>query len=171
MAVLEWPIAVAALVAAALPGVLALSGQIVGGWLTVRRETKARRRERFADALAAVVAYEEFPFVIRRRRVSMPEDERIRISTEIRAVQERLAFHAAWLHTESLNVAEKYDALIRETRHTAGDAMRRAWEMEPIEQDEQMNIADIDLSASAPFKGAYLAAVRKHLSWRRFIGS
>ena len=156
---------------AALPGLMALGRQMLGGWSSGQRELAARRRAQFADALSAVVGYEEFPFVIRRRRVSNPEDERIRISTELRAVQERLAFHSAWLRTESRRVADAYDALLQETRRTAGREMKRAWEMETISQDSQMNVADIDLSAIDPLKTAYLEAVRRHLSWRRFFGS
>ena len=49
--------------------------------------------------------------------------------------------------------------------------MRRAWELEAITRDSEMNIADIDLSTIAPLKIAYLDAVRRHLSWRRFLGN
>lgn len=156
---------------AALPGLIALGRQLLGGWSSGQRELAARRRAQFADAFSAVVSYEEFPFVIRRRRASNPEDERIRISTELRAVQERLAFHSAWLRTESPRVADAYDALLQETRRTAGSEMRRAWGMEAIGQDSDMNVADVDLSAIGPLKVAYLEAVRRHLSWRRFLGS
>ena len=119
----------------------------------------------------AIVAYEELPFVIRRRRASAAEAERLRISTEVRSVQERLAFHSAWLRAESRRVADAYDELVAETRRVAGGEMRRAWELEAITRDSEMNIADIDLSTIAPLKIAYLDAVRRHLSWRRFLGN
>lgn len=158
-------------IVAALPGLLALGRQIYGGWWSEQREIEARRRAQFADALSAIVAYEELPFVIRRRRASAAEAERLRISTEARTVQERLAFYSAWLRAESRGVADAYDALVAETRRVAGSQMRRAWELDAITRDSEMNIADIDLSTIAPLKVAYLDAVRRHLSWRRFVGS
>ena len=157
------------LLAAALPGLLALGSQLLGGWWFVQRKDDARRRARFADGLSAVVAYLEFPFVVRRRRASAPEDERIRISTELRGAQERLAFHSAWLRTESPRVACAYDALVAGARRVAGAEIRRAWETEPIARDDQMSIGGIDLSAVAPLRVAYLEAVRAQFSWRRFV--
>ena len=156
------------LVAFALPGLLAFGRQFFAGWWSVQRKSDARRRARFAGALSAVVAYLEFPYVVRRRRASAPEDERIRISTELRAVQERLAFHSAWLRTESMRVAFAYDSLVGEARRVVGSEIRRAWETEPIARDDQMNIADIELGTVAPLEAAYLRAVQVHLSWRRF---
>ena len=55
---------------AALPGLIALGRQTLGDWTSGQRDLAARRRIQFADALAAVVSYEEFLFVIRRRRIS-----------------------------------------------------------------------------------------------------
>lgn len=90
-----------ALIVVGLPGVIALLARVLDGVWASRRDAEARRRSTFADAYAAVVAYAEFPYVVRRRRASAPEDERIRISTELRSVQERIAHHCAWLYTES----------------------------------------------------------------------
>ena len=154
---------------AALPGMFALGRQILGGWWSGQREVDARRRAQFAHALSAIVTYEELPFVIRRRRADVAEAERLRISTQARAVQERLAFYSAWFRTESLRVAEAYDELVAETRRAAGREMRRGWEQDAITRDSEMNIGDIDLSTIAPLKVAYLEAVRRHLSWRRFL--
>ena len=160
----EWVVPL--VVGAGVSIVTTLTVQAVVGWWA-----GPRRRARFADALAAVVAYEEFPYVIRRRRGSAPEDERIRISTKIAEVQERLAFNAAWLRSESDKVANAYDALVAEVRKVAGGEMRRAWTMDPIERDSQVNIADIDLRPIQPLKEAYLGAVKRHLSWRRLCGA
>ncbi|MXW27202.1 MAG: hypothetical protein F4Z77_13050 [Dehalococcoidia bacterium] len=159
----EWVVPL--IVGAAVSVVTTLSVQAIVGWWS-----GPRRRARFADALAAVVAYEEFPYVIRRRRASAPEDERIRIAEKIAEVQERLAFNTAWLRSESDRVADAYDALVAEVRSTAGGEMRRAWQMDPMEADAEANISDIDLSSIDPLKRAYLDAVKRHLSWRRLIG-
>ena len=154
------------LLLAIAPSLLAFLDRLHERWLSGRTARSDRRRERFSEALAAVVLYEELPFVIRRRRASSPEDERIRISTEIRRIQERIAFHTAWLHTESPAVAEAYNALVDAVRCVAGGQMRQAWQTDPVANDAEMNIGDVDLSASTPLKDAYLEAVRKRLSWR-----
>jgi len=103
----------------------------------------------FADAYAATVAYAEFPYAVRRRRASVPEDERIRIATELQSVQERIAHHSAWLYTESKEVGQAYEELVNATRRIAGGAIRQAWELEPITTDAGMNIGieEIDLRA------------------------
>ena len=150
------------------PSLLAFLDRLLERWMSGRTARADRRRNRFAEALAAVVLYAELPFVIRRRRAGSPEDERIRISTEARHVQERIAFHAAWLHAESPAVAASYNELVDKARCVVGDQMRRAWKMDPVASDAEMNIDDVDLSAVDPLKEAYLEAVRKHLSgWRR----
>ena len=151
-------------VAASVSSLVAFAVEAIKGWWA-----GARRRERFAEALVAVVAYEELPYVVRRRGSTDPEAERIRISTKIADVQERLAFNAAWIRSESETVADAYDALIAETKRVAGGEMRRAWEMEPIESDKQMNISDVDLKKIQPMKKDYIRAVKHHLSWRRFL--
>lgn len=154
------------LLIAIAPSLLAFLDRLHERWVSGRTARSDRRRERFSEALAAVVLYEELPFVIRRRRASSPEDERIRISAEARSIQERIAFHTAWLHTESPAVAAAYEALVDTVRRVAGGQMRQAWQMEPVASDAEMNIDDVDLSPSAPLKAAYLEAARKHLSWR-----
>lgn len=155
------------LLIAIAPSLLAFLDRMHERWVSGRTARSDRRRERFSEALAAVVLYEELPFVIRRRRASSPEDERIRISTEARRIQERIAFHTAWLHTESPAVAAAYEELVGTVRRVAGGQMREAWRMEPAASDAEMNIDDVDLSPSAPLKSAYLEAARKHLSWWR----
>jgi hypothetical protein len=88
------PIIVAAITGAGSLLVLALNAA-----LTAYRERVNRRREMFSKAFAAAVAYEEFPYVVRRRWMSAPEDERIRISTGVTqgsgGVQEDISYYSA----------------------------------------------------------------------------
>jgi len=150
---------------AATPGVLALAWQAVSWALGGRRARLDRQRERFAEAFAAVAAYAEFPYVVRRRRSSAPEDERLRISGELRLVQERIAFSTAWLRAESPRVAETYAALVAQLRKVAGAQISLAWPTAAIETDEGMNIhSSLGLEAIEPLKLAYLEAVTDHLS-------
>lgn len=137
-------------------------------WIS-RRENQARQRKQFSEALAAVIAYGELPYMIRRRRADTPEAERVRIAEEIRTIQERLAFNHAWLRSESGVVADAYDNLVSTMKDMAGSEMHKAWKLPATESDGQMNIADIDLSALEPLKSDYLKAVRRHLSYHQRI--
>src|SRR5687767_13051208 len=84
-----------ALVAAVVSGVVAVTVALLNGWISGGRERKNRERTVFAEAFAACVAYREFPYVIRRRRWDDAASERVRISEQLRAVQERIAYHTA----------------------------------------------------------------------------
>jgi len=118
----------------------------------------------FSKAFAAAVAYEEFPYVVRRRRTSVPEDERIRISTELRKVQEEISYYSAWLFTESRPISEAYETLILQLREIAGREIHNAWNQPAVGSDTEMNISGLGLSRLKPFKEAYLHEVADHLS-------
>ena len=153
------------IVVAAIMGAVSVMTFAVNSWLSGHRERTSRQREVFSEAFIAVVAYEEFPYVIRRRRrASEPEEERIRISTDLGKVQEKISYYSAWLKTESEKVSVDYEALIAQTRSLAGKHMREAWAAEPISGDSEMNMPDLGLGELKPFKEKFLEAVAAHLS-------
>ena len=136
------------------------------------QERRERHREHFSRALQAVSQYEEFPYMVRRRRASDPEGERIRISTELRAVQAELSYHCVWLMTESPQVGAAYDALIGELRRVVGSLVHEAWLSSPVDEDARMNIADVgpEIAKLRPLKDQYLLEVGDHLSlWPRWL--
>lgn len=146
-------------VAAVVSGVVSLVLHSLAG----RREATSRRRELFAEAFGAYTAYREFPFVVRRRRADAPEDERIRISVELRRVQERLSFFLAWTLLEDRAVGEAFATLVEDLRRVAGGEIRRAWMTEPATQDEDMNIADIDLTALGGAEKNFLTVLTERI--------
>jgi len=155
--------------------VAALSGA-GGSLLTLvynsAQERRDQHREHFSRALQTVSQYEEFPYVVRRRRASDPEDERIRISTELRAVQAELSYHCTWLMTESPQVGAAYGALVAELRRLVGGLIHDAWLSQPVGDDAGMNIADIgpEIAKLRPLKDQYLLEVGDHLSlWPRWL--
>lgn len=159
------PIVVAAIMGAV--SVMTFAGNY---WLNGYRERTNRQREVFSQAFIAIVAYEEYPFVIRRRRASGPEDERIRISTDLGKVQEKLSYYSVWLKTESKDVSLAYEVLVAEIRKLAGAHMREAWDAQPISDDSGMNMPDLGLGNLTPFKESYFQAVAAHLSaWPTWI--
>lgn len=142
-------------------------------WRNGERERRARSREVFAKAYATVQEYKEFPYVIRRRRKGAPEDERLRISSELRKVQADLAFYSAWLKTESPRVHRSFAELLVQVRRVAGTAMHDAWLAPAAEDDSKMNMPDLGLAALIPYESTYLEEVVDHLSlcprWLRRI--
>ncbi len=151
--------------------VLAGAGTTVLGLLyNSAQERRERHREHFSRALQTVTQYEEYPFVVRRRRASDAEGERIRISTELRAVQADLTYHQAWLMTESLEVGAGYERLVRELRRVVGTEIHEAWLIAPPTADADMNIPGIAdrIAVLVPLKEQFLLEVTDHLSfWPR----
>ena len=148
-------------VAAIVAGIVSLVTVLVAH----ERARRDRLREQYADAFRAYASYREFPYVV-RRRVEDGAGEHVRISEAFRDVQERLTFWQAWMGLESAHVAREYRKLIDATRDIAGNAIRRAWELPPVTQDTDMNIADYaeDLKRLIPLENAYVDAARKRLS-------
>ena len=153
-----------AIVVAAMTGAVSIAALAINSWLSGHKERMNRQREIFSRAYIAVVAYEEFAYVVRRRRASVPEDERVRISTELRKIQEDISYYSAWLSTESQRVSDAYEALTPEMRISAGAEINKAWAVDPIETDVEMNMPDLGLGAMRPLKMAYLDEVATHLS-------
>lgn len=91
-------------------------------------------------------------FEVRRRRTSAPEDEIIRISTELRRVQEDISYYSAWLFTESRPISEAYEALILKLREIAGREIQNAWNQPPIGNEAEMNISGLGLGRLKPFR-------------------
>lgn len=162
--------AIATIIAAVVSAVIAL----LMLWVNGIRQERSRRQQLYADALAAVAAYREFPYVIRRRRAPTPAheevagEERVRISEALREVQRDISSFSAWMKAEAVtDVSSKYDELVRETRRVAGGYMHEAWKTAPLDDDAGMNIPGIDYDCLTQYETAYLDAVRAALTFRR----
>lgn len=153
-----------AVTAAAVGGAVSLFALALNTIISNRRERISRQRQEFSKAFAACVAYEEFPYVVRRRRSNVPQDERVRISSELSIIQRELAYYSAWLATQSTNVSETYETLVAKLREIAGAKIREAWFTPPIDSDSGMNMPNLGLIELNPFKEEYLQEVAYHLS-------
>lgn len=137
-------------------------------WINGRRAERERRRELYAGSWAAVQAYKEFAFAVRRRRYDEPEEERVRLSEAMRDVQKDLSYYEALIGRErSGRVAAEYRNLVGKTREVAGGAVRDAWNSVPITTDKQMNMPDVaeKLQPIKEFEDAYLQAMEDDLAW------
>ncbi len=146
------------------------AGGVVTWWANGVRNERARLQALYADAYAAVVSYQEFLFMIRRRRAPLPgnegiaNDERVRIAD---ALQEKLSNYTAQIRAESTGVSAKYDALVHKTRLIAGSYMREAWKAPPLDNDAGMNISDINYHELEEPRAEYLDAMKDNLRfWR-----
>lgn len=147
-------------------GLVASVTVAVIGWLWAqRRKRRDEHAKLLGDAFAAVVAYKEFPFAVRRRDPDSPATERVRLSEAMRSVQEQLAFHMAWVRGTSRPVSDAYDALVGELRKTAGASVRAAWNGPPIATDEQMNMPEVaaEIAHLQAFEERFVTEVHRYL--------
>ncbi len=149
---------------AIIGGAVSLFALAVNVIISGRRERIIRQRKEFAKALAACVAYEEYPYIVMRRRAEAPQDERVRISSELSIIQRELAYYSAWLAVESIDVSRAYENLVAKLREIAGVKIHEAWSTPPIDSDGGMNMPDLGLNKLEPFKKLYLEEVSYHLS-------
>ena len=152
------------IVAAVVTGAVSIAVFAANAWLTGHRDRTNRRRDLLSKAFSSAVAYKEFPYVVRRRRSSSPEDERIRISTELRRVQEDIAYHSSWLATESRHVSEAYNKLVRRLHEVAGAEIRKAWTESPVQTDDEMNMDDLGLGVLKEHEDEFLLEASDNLS-------
>lgn len=116
-----------------------------------------------------MLAYQEFAYVVRRRNKDEPGEERVRISEALREIQRDLNRFSSLMEIErDTNVAVWYRQLVQKTREIAGGSMRQASEDPPIDDDADMNIRGVDLSAIDEYRTAYPDAVKNDLAWWNF---
>lgn len=158
----DWPVISALLVAA-----VGFAGVIITLIVNGQRAERERLRELYAGGWAAVQAYKEMAFAVRRRNADDRPAERVRVSEALREVQRDIAFHEALIgHERSGQVAAEYRVLVAKTREIAGGIVRRSWNENPITSDSQMHSPETaaELAALKPFEDGYLTAVTDRLA-------
>jgi len=114
----------AILIAAVVSACVAL----LGIWQGARTARQDRQRRLFGEALAAVMEYREYPYIVRRRA---SDEERGDISRSLSAVQGSLNRHIAILTIESRPVGKTYALLVDQTRSVAGPLIAAGWDQRP----------------------------------------
>lgn len=151
----------AILIAAAVSAAVAL----VGIWQSARSARQDSQRRLFGEALAAVMDYREFPYIIRRRASDEQSGE---ISRELSRVQGALNRYSAILAVESQTVGAAYAFLVEQTRAIAGSLIAQGWNRPVRERASDMRVGDVDLSELDPITEEFIQATRKHLAILRF---
>lgn len=146
----------AILIAAVVSACVAL----LGIWQGARTARQDRQRRLFGEALAAVMDYREYPYIVRRRG---SDGERSDISRALSGVQGSLNRYTAMLTIESRPVGEAYALLVEQTRSVAGPLIAAGWDQGPRAEWADMRVDDVDLSALQPVTDAFIQAARQHL--------
>lgn len=161
----DWKV-IAPLIAAAI----AFGGVMIKLWWDARSARRERLRELYAGGWAAVQAYKEMAFAIRRRNIEERPGERVRLSEAMREMLQDVSYYEALIGRErSGRVAAEYRGLVAKTREIAGGIIRRSWNEEPITSDAQMHSFEIaeELGALKRFEDAYMDAVADEFAPRR----
>lgn len=145
---------------------LALVGVIITLTVNGCRAERERLRELYASGWAAVQAYKEMAFAVRRRNAEDRAAERVRLSEAMREIQKDMAYYEALIGRErSGRGAAEYRILIVKTREIAGGVIRRSWNEEPIASDDEMHSPQIasELGPLRLFEDSYMNAVAERL--------
>ena len=124
-------------------GVAVLAGLLGGGlvmFLVQRRDRNRRlRRDGYAEAVAALHAWYEYPFQIRRRTSDKPGTlgRLVGLGHEI---QQRLARALAWVAVDDQDAYRHYVAASDAVKARVGDWAKKAWVAPPIDGAAQMNL-------------------------------
>ena len=155
------------LVLATLPVAGAIVVAVIPRW----SEASERRRTRYAQAVEGLVAWAEFPYRIARRVDNEPETLRD-LARLGHSLQEGLAFHGAWIETESPRMGKLYKYVVSCLRAEVGQTMQEAWQRPAASTPADMNIGDlgIDQSRVAALIDQVSLASRTRFGWRRLIG-
>lgn len=115
---------------------------LVTAFLTGLRGAATTRRDGYAAAIEALVAWAEFPYRVRRR--TDDKAETLRALAELgHDVQERLARHRSWVAAESAAVGGEFDAVIGQVRADVGTATAAAWKAPPVTAAAEMNVGQL----------------------------
>jgi len=129
--------------------VIGLVGVALTLWINGGRAERGRRRENHARAVEAVVAYQEMPYAIRRRRHEPDErsGERVRLSTAFGDVQAELASCEALMRADTdADVRAGFARLVAALKEHAGITAKEGWRHPPITEDSEMSLGDVQIA-------------------------
>jgi hypothetical protein len=128
---------VIAVVAASIAALAAL----IGYWATYRTRRIDSKTEIYAKALAAVTAYKQLPYRI-RRRAKGDDDTRDKLGQLSSDVHQEITYYRHLLNLDSRLVASAYEDLIRKVYQKGKGYRDAAWEHPPISADNEMSFVE-----------------------------
>ena len=122
-----------------LVGLLAAVVAIFGYTITNAMNRIERRGRIYADAISALVQFQNLPFRI-RRRIDSSGVTRAAIGERVREVQEALSYHVFLLRLNSPRVGAAFAELVKNTREEGLRYRHDAWASPPATKDTDMNL-------------------------------
>lgn len=116
--------------ATVIAALIAASVATFGYFITARAKLLEERRKTYAEALAAVQAYQELPHRIRRRPNSEPKTLGD-LGTVISVIQRDLDFYKSLLYLDSPKLGAAYNALAQTSRDQGKKYRDEAWQQQP----------------------------------------
>ena len=106
------------------------------------RAERQRRRDLHTRALAAITAYGEMPYRIRRRAPGV--EIRARLCDDLSLIKAEVDTCQVLLAADGdERLSDAFDDLYAIARKTVGKASHNAWKAPPIEHDSEMNMGDL----------------------------
>jgi hypothetical protein len=145
-----------------------LIGTLITMWVAGLRTSAATRRDTYAAAVQALVAWWEYPYRIRRRTSDSPETLS-GLAALGHDLQEQLARHRAWIAAESRILIQVFDQALAKARTPVANACRDAWEHPPITSAAQMNLNGFGPGDVNQLTQPLQCAVSYRFGWRRVM--
>jgi hypothetical protein len=120
-------------------GILAAVVAILGYTITNSMNRIERRSRIYANAISALVQFQNLPFRIRRRSDSSDATRTI-VGERVRDVQETLSYHVVLLRLDSPRVGTVFAELVRNTRKEGVRYRHDAWASPPATSDADMSL-------------------------------
>jgi hypothetical protein len=122
-----------------LPVTVSALTAVVTMWVTRAGDAVNERRDRYAQAVATLVAWIEFPYRV-RRRTNDDATTLASLASLGHDLQEKLALNQAWISNDHHDLADAYVKARAELTVYVGAALREAWTMPPISTASSMNL-------------------------------
>jgi len=108
--------------------------------VTGLRSSSAARREGYASAVEAVVAWFEFPYRV-RRRTSDTSDALGGLASVGHDLQERLGGRLAWVAAENKVLSDVFDTILDAARPRVSTSLTEAWNTAAVSAAREMNVS------------------------------
>ena len=157
-----------------IPVIVGLLAGSVGAVLVSQTFASAdRRRDHYAEAVAVLLSWCEFPYMIRRRVDDEPATLR-RLADHGHELQERFARAEAWTTAESKEMGRKYTTLGTAVKKAIGPLLQEAWVSSPVTKPADMNLNGWGLENCSEARqqiNEFRLHTSRRFGWRRLLHS
>jgi hypothetical protein len=136
--------------------------------VTGLRSSSAARREGYASAVEAVVAWFEFPYRVRRRTSDAP-DALGNLASFGHDLQQQLAGRLAWVAAENNVLSDVFDTVLEGARPRVGTSLIEAWNTTAVSAGPEMNVSPFGPGDVRPELVSLHRAIAHRFGLRRLL--